>query len=681
MALSPVSPVINRGVVSNWLQDLPASTEMLTVDTSGNVSHQSIPVASFAALTGAPGDNAALAAALNGKLSLTGGTVTGQLVNALGTITASTPLSLTQTWNNAGVTFNSFLLNVTDSASASGSLLMDLQVGGSSKFSVDKRGMITTATGTVPSAGGIGTGKLCLQLIYDNYGIGVNGNGRPVVVVNSSQEQTLGLNTIVGSAGLYGWSTGTQANQSATYDLALFRDAANTLAQRNSTNAQTFRLANTWTSSTSFENLQLQWASNEARIGSSVGSAGGTQRNLVLGSWNSAGTFTPCLTVGTTGTATFSAGVFAVAHVINQNIDMRSDTTDGVLLIQGYDTSGFNRLQLGGTTSSFPAIKRNAAAINFRLADDSAACAITASEVSGSGWGVKSAAGMLQLNDGSGSVYAYFGSSTTQLNGQGIFLDTTSTAHTWTNSGTRAMVHSPNSNVFEIRNSTSAQTFRLANTWTSATSFENLQLQWSSNEARIGTSVGSAGGTQRSLVLGAWNSAGTWSPGITITSSGVTIRSLVDNTTIPIIVNNAYSLGVTVQSYRLTPNDPNYTLGSNNSAFAGIYLGIGSGTNCGYLKGATDGVVVRNRLDSANGRLTAGAATFSGDVTVSAVNLITDTTTGTKIGTGATQKIGFFNATPVVQPAAVADATDAASVITQLNSLLARMRDLGLIAT
>ncbi len=62
-------------------------------------------------------------------------------------------------------------------------------------------------------------------------------------------------------------------------------------------------------------------------------------------------------------------------------------------------------------------------------------------------------------------------------------------------------------------------------------------------------------------------------------------------------------------------------------------------------------------------------------------NIAVGTTTGTKIGTATTQKLGFFNKTPVVQPTAVANATDAASVITQLNALLARMRDLGLIAT
>jgi hypothetical protein len=34
-------------------------------------------------------------------------------------------------------------------------------------------------------------------------------------------------------------------------------------------------------------------------------------------------------------------------------------------------------------------------------------------------------------------------------------------------------------------------------------------------------------------------------------------------------------------------------------------------------------------------------------------NIVVGTTTGTKFGTATTQKIGFFNATPVVQPTAL----------------------------
>ena len=83
-----------------------------------------------------------------------------------------------------------------------------------------------------------------------------------------------------------------------------------------------------------------------------------------------------------------------------------------------------------------------------------------------------------------------------------------------------------------------------------------------------------------------------------------------------------------------------------------------------------------------------GNITLNGNITISGLvslpdssNIQLGTGAGTKIGTATTQKIGFYNATPVVQPTVVADATDASSVITQLNLLLGRMRTLGLIAT
>lgn len=65
---------------------------------------------------------------------------------AAGTISASAPATTTQTWNNAGVTFTAVLTNVTDTLSASGSLLEDWQVGGVSKFNVKKDGSITLAS-------------------------------------------------------------------------------------------------------------------------------------------------------------------------------------------------------------------------------------------------------------------------------------------------------------------------------------------------------------------------------------------------------------------------------------------------------------------------------------------------------------------------------------------------------
>ena len=41
---------------------------------------------------------------------------------------------------------------------------------------------------------------------------------------------------------------------------------------------------------------------------------------------------------------------------------------------------------------------------------------------------------------------------------------------------------------------------------------------------------------------------------------------------------------------------------------------------------------------------------MEGNIDLSTHNLVTDTITGTKIGTSITQKLGFFNATPIIQP-------------------------------
>lgn len=52
--------------------------------------------------------------------------------------------NMTDTWNNGAVAFTAIQMNVTDTASLATSLLMDLQVGGASKFSVDKTGIIVS---------------------------------------------------------------------------------------------------------------------------------------------------------------------------------------------------------------------------------------------------------------------------------------------------------------------------------------------------------------------------------------------------------------------------------------------------------------------------------------------------------------------------------------------------------
>ena len=64
-----------------------------------------------------------------------------------------------------------------------------------------------------------------------------------------------------------------------------------------------------------------------------------------------------------------------------------------------------------------------------------------------------------------------------------------------------------------------------------------------------------------------------------------------------------------------------------------------------------------------------------------ASDIILDATTGTKIGTATTQKLGFFNATPVVRPTAISSPTaDVTSLKTAVDAIRTRLTSLGLTA-
>lgn len=78
-------------------------------------------------------------------------------------------------------------------------------------------------------------------------------------------------------------------------------------------------------------------------------------------------------------TAGASSGIFWASR------SAMSSPSDGIILLSNDAVTSFTRLQFGGTTSSFPAIKRNSTALNFRLADDSADAPITAGATALSG--------------------------------------------------------------------------------------------------------------------------------------------------------------------------------------------------------------------------------------------------------------------------------------------------------
>ena len=69
----------------------------------------------------------------------------GQII-ALGTLTSTTPIGLSETWNSGATVFNAVSVAVTDSASNGASTLVTYSVGGNTKYSVRKDGSILLLT-------------------------------------------------------------------------------------------------------------------------------------------------------------------------------------------------------------------------------------------------------------------------------------------------------------------------------------------------------------------------------------------------------------------------------------------------------------------------------------------------------------------------------------------------------
>jgi hypothetical protein len=341
------------------------------------------------------------------------------------TVTTSNPvLSLAQTWNAGGVTFTADLINVTDTASAATSRLFARQVGGADRF-------VILTSGAVTAYGN-------LTCSPDNsYDIGASGATRPRTVYAGTSfvapdgsDASPGFTFGTSQTGIYRDSGGGRmrfavagnfaadlgANSfgvrsdtgTLTFgnsgDVILARDAAQTLAQRNGANAQTFRVYNTYTDASNYERGILAWESNALFVGTQAAGTGtvrdiflrrGGTTYLCLGStfglWNinSSGHFV----AGTDNTYDIGASganrprfVYAANNFVGGAGFVGASTgtltygaravvsspADGIVLLQNNALADFTRLQFGGTTSSFPALTRSGAGLVVQLADGSA---------------------------------------------------------------------------------------------------------------------------------------------------------------------------------------------------------------------------------------------------------------------------------------------------------------------
>ena len=133
-------------------------------------------------------------------VAFTGGTIIGlsSFGVSMGPLLADSPVSLASTWNAVAVAFTALKIDVTDTASAAGSLLQDWQVGGMSKLGLRKDGTLLGPANTSElalEAGGFG------RLSYA---------GLPVVSWNQSG----------------GWMFASSVPMSWNSDLLLGRDGA-----------------------------------------------------------------------------------------------------------------------------------------------------------------------------------------------------------------------------------------------------------------------------------------------------------------------------------------------------------------------------------------------------------------------------------------------------------------------
>jgi hypothetical protein len=170
------------------------------------------------------------------------------------TVTASSPvLNLSQTWNSGATTFTGLLFNATDTASAAASLLLDLQVGGTSFVSASKAGDLisrrmfafTTPQGIL-AADGFGFGTTKAAGLYGTYSSAQLGLAVGSKFYLGNKNNALEVESGVS----IGWSSSPGGGHTSGIllgDLYLARDAAGILAQRRGTNAQESRVYGTFT--------------------------------------------------------------------------------------------------------------------------------------------------------------------------------------------------------------------------------------------------------------------------------------------------------------------------------------------------------------------------------------------------------------------------------------------------
>ena len=200
---------------------------------------------------------------------------TGDITLTLNGAASTPPLELTGTWFTGGTSTTTkpqVLIEPTGTTSAAWSTsgtglgvnaasgfagrLLDLQLNGASVFNVG-----TGGTFSCKSSG--------QEVLFDGniFKVTRGTSISPSVSISANSSYTFKLADPVS----FGW---TASNSDAALDLILLRDAANTLAQRNGANAQTFRCYGTFTDASNYVRASLSSTSTAVTLAAETAGTG-----------------------------------------------------------------------------------------------------------------------------------------------------------------------------------------------------------------------------------------------------------------------------------------------------------------------------------------------------------------------------------------------------------------------
>lgn len=207
---------------------------------------------------------------------------TGNITLSLNGAASTPPVSFTGTWFTGGTgttTKPQLLIEPTGTTSTAWSTsgtgfgvnaasgfsgnLLDLQVNGTSQFRANNSG--TIFLGNIDIAGGGNNQNL-------QFGTALRFKFSSLAVLNgATAEYSYASLNLLNGVGL-SWTSGTSLT--SVPDLVLFRDAADTLAQRRTTNAQTFRCYGTYTDASNYVRAALSSTSTAVTLAAETAGTG-----------------------------------------------------------------------------------------------------------------------------------------------------------------------------------------------------------------------------------------------------------------------------------------------------------------------------------------------------------------------------------------------------------------------